>query len=320
MHQNGCSSPAGRGDPELARICELRQAMTLSPRELIAKLQTTSEETGLADRAANGEPGGNLPQSVAAVPALANLASIVTSLQGSPLPPLQAELEVVLPGHAPPPPLPPPSEASATPWGDETMPSQSARARPPSDRHSWLVRHKVYAAGLGLIVGLALVAAGLWRLTGWVGSSHRSEVRETVPKDDKPANLGEGAAKSAAVAKPEFATREALINPGSSEASGVLDRPATATELRSSAEPLVQEARQRIEGGDVTGARDLLANADTDPSGLVLFTLAETYDPNMLAAWGLRGIGSDIEKARALYAAALSLGYAAARQRLDALQ
>src|SRR5215467_5711026 len=183
MHQNGCSSPAGRGDPELARICELRQAMTLSPRELIAKLQTTSEETGLADRAANGEPGGNLPQSVAAVPALAKLASIVTSLQGSPLPPLQAELEVVLPGHAPPPPLPPPSEASATPWGDETMPSQSARARPPSDRHSWLVRHKVYAAGLGLIVGLALVAAGLWRLTGWVGSSHRSEVRETVPKD-----------------------------------------------------------------------------------------------------------------------------------------
>jgi hypothetical protein len=82
----------------------------------------------------------------------------------------------------------------------------------------------------------------------------------------------------------------------------------------------VQEARQRIESGDVTGARDLLANAEADPSGLVLFTLAETYDPNMLAAWGMRGIGSDIEKARALYAAALSLGYVAARPRLDALQ
>jgi hypothetical protein len=111
-----------------------------------------------------------------------------------------------------------------------------------------------------------------------------------------------------------------LINPGPSEASGVLERPATATELRSSAEPLVQEARQRIEGGDVTGARDLLANADTDPSGLVLFTLAETYDPNMLAAWGMRGISADIARAKALYAAALALGYAAARQRLDALQ
>jgi len=82
----------------------------------------------------------------------------------------------------------------------------------------------------------------------------------------------------------------------------------------------VQEARQRIERGDVAGARDLLANADTDASGLVFFTLAETYDPNMLAAWGMRGISPDIERAKGLYAAALSLGYAAARQRLVSLQ
>ena len=108
------------------------------------------------------------------------------------------------------------------------------------------------------------------------------------------------------------------MRPG--EASGVLNRPATATTLRSSPEPLVQEARQRIERGDVAGARDLLANADTDASGLVFFTLAETYDPNMLAAWGMRGISPDIERAKGLYAAALSLGYAAARQRLVSLQ
>jgi hypothetical protein len=173
-----------------------------------------------------------------------------------------------------------------------------------------LVRHKVYAAGLGVIIGLALVAAGLWRLAGSVGSSDSSNVRAIV---------GEGGEKSSAVDKPELAPGEALISPPSA-VSATLDRPATATALRPSAEPLVQEARQRIESGDVTGARELLANADADPSGLVPFTLAETYDPNMLAAWGMRGVGADIEKARALYAAALSLGYVTARPRLDALQ
>jgi hypothetical protein len=315
----GCSSPAGKGDPELARICELREAMALSPRELITKLQSSSDEIGLADHAGDGEAEGNLPQSFAAVPALANLASIVTSLQGSPLPPLPTEPEFVLPDHAPPSPLPPPSEPCAAPSGDETLPSQLAWQRPASSGHSRLVRHKVYAAGLGLSIGLALVAAGLWRLAGSVGSSHRSNVRAIVPMGDKPANLEEGGAQSSAVAKPELAPGEASISPPS-EASGTLDKPVPATALRSSAELLVQEVRQRIERGDVTGARDLLANADADPSGLVLFTLAETYDPNMLAAWGMRGIGSDIAKARALYAKALSFGYATARSRLEALQ
>jgi TPR repeat protein len=48
--------------------------------------------------------------------------------------------------------------------------------------------------------------------------------------------------------------------------------------------------------------------------------LAETYDPNMLAAWGIRGVAPDVPKAKALYGEALDLGNARARQRLDALQ
>jgi hypothetical protein len=314
-HQKGCASPAGTGDPELARISELRDAMALSPRELMAKLKTASDE----DRAARGDAGGQLPRSFAAVPALANLASIVTSLQTSPPPPLRGP-EVVLSGNVPPvPPLSPGSEASATRQGDAPVPSPSARHGTPSDGQSGWVRQRVYAAGLGLLIGLALIAAGLAWLAGWVGSSHRSEVREAASIDEEPANLGEGARWSA-VAKPELAPRGDLISPGPSEASGVLDQPATSATQRPSPEPLVQEARERIERGDVAGARDLLANADTDPTGLVLFTLGESYDPNMLAAWGMRGISADIEKAKGLYAAALSLGYAGARQRLDALQ
>jgi hypothetical protein len=331
MHQNGGSSPAGEGDPELARICELRDAMALSPRELIAKL-TSQDAIGVADHVADGEPGGNLTPSFAAIPALASLASIVTSLQGDPLPQLRAEPEVGLPGNAPPAsPLLPAGEASGTPRGDEPRPSQSASAGSISDGRSGFVRRRVYAAGLGLIIGLALVAGGLLWLAGWIDPSLRSQVRETGPMDEKAANLGE-VAKWSAVAKPELAARKDLMSPGpsetsetsetseASEASGVLDRPATATTPRSSLEPLVQEARRRIERGDVAGARDLLANADTDASGLVLFALAETYDPNVLAAWGMRGISPNIEKAKGFYAAALSLGYAAARQRLDSLQ
>ena len=319
MHQNGGANPAGQGDPELARICELRDAMALSPRQLIAKLKS-DDAIGLADHAADGEPGGNLARSFAAIPALADLALLVTSLQANPLPPLRAEPEVAPPGHLPPaPPLTPASEAPATRRSEEPMPSPPAWHAPASDGPNGLVRQKVYAAGLGLTIGLALVAGGLVWLAGWVGSSRRSEVRETVPIDENPANLEE-AAKWSAVAKPQLAPWGDLISPEPSEASGVLERPATATTLRSSPEPLVQEALQRIQRGDVAGARDLLANADTDPSGLVLFTLAETYDPNVLAAWGMRGLSPDIEKAKGLYAAALSLGYAAARQRLDSLQ
>jgi hypothetical protein len=308
MHQNVCSTAPGKGDAELARICELREAMALSPQELIAKLTSAAEAMGVADPAADGELGGNLARSFAAMPGLANLASIVTSLQGNPLPPLRAEAEVALAGHVPPP-RPQASEASPTHQVDEPMTSPSAGHAAPDGQNRSL-RQKVFAAGLGLIIGLALVAAGLL----WVGSSYRSQVREAALIGDKPPNLGEGAPVAAKV---ELAPREDVIGLAASEANEALDRPATA---RSSSEPLVEEARQRIERGDLTGARDLLANANADASGLVLFTLAETYDPNMLAAWDMRGISADIDRAKWLYAAALSLGYAAARQRLDALQ
>jgi hypothetical protein len=92
------------------------------------------------------------------------------------------------------------------------------------------------------------------------------------------------------------------------------------TALEPSPEPLVQEAMRRIESGDLLGARDLLASAGNDPRGLVPFTLAETYDPNMLAAWGARDIIPDVEKAKALYSQALSLGYAPAKRRMDFLE
>ena len=83
---------------------------------------------------------------------------------------------------------------------------------------------------------------------------------------------------------------------------------------------LLAQASRRVESGDVTGAREMLGSAEEAGQGPVSFALAETYDPNMLAAWGARGAVADVAKARALYRKALSLGVVSAQNRLEALQ
>jgi formylglycine-generating enzyme required for sulfatase activity len=83
---------------------------------------------------------------------------------------------------------------------------------------------------------------------------------------------------------------------------------------------VIAQASRRLEAGDVAGARELLAAAEDGSQGPVLFALAETYDPNMLTAWGARGVAADVARARALYRKALSLGVASAYARLEALK
>ena len=85
-------------------------------------------------------------------------------------------------------------------------------------------------------------------------------------------------------------------------------------------EEILAQAVRRVSSGDVIGARDMLAAAEDGAQGPVTFALAETYDPNMLAAWGSRGVTSDIVKARALYRKALELGVTKANMRLEALK
>jgi hypothetical protein len=82
---------------------------------------------------------------------------------------------------------------------------------------------------------------------------------------------------------------------------------------------LLAHAAQCIEIGDITAARALLVGAADGKQGAILFALAETYDPNMLAAWGTRDMAADAVKARALYQKAFGLGVARAQDRLDAL-
>ena len=49
----------------------------------------------------------------------------------------------------------------------------------------------------------------------------------------------------------------------------------------------------------------------------MMFLLAETFDPNMLASWQTRGVAANPERARALYQRARDLGDNRAQQRID---
>jgi len=103
-------------------------------------------------------------------------------------------------------------------------------------------------------------------------------------------------------------------DPSSSEAV-VPTEPAT---LQSKL-PTLEEAHRRIALGEVLEARKLLAQLASGGDAEAVFALAETYDPNVLAAWAIQGVPADVGKARLFYSMALSRGLQKARQRLTAL-
>jgi hypothetical protein len=82
----------------------------------------------------------------------------------------------------------------------------------------------------------------------------------------------------------------------------------------------IAQAQAKIQQGDIAAARRLLERASDSGEGEAWFPLAETYDPQMLARWGVVGIKPDLEKAKALYQEAQSRGAQGARKRLLALR
>ncbi len=82
---------------------------------------------------------------------------------------------------------------------------------------------------------------------------------------------------------------------------------------------LMARARLLLEQGDVGAARSALERAAEAGYPLATFTLAESYDPGVLSAWGTVGTLGDTAKARLLYARAAAGGVTAATDRLKAL-
>jgi hypothetical protein len=224
---------------------------------------------------------------------------------------------------------------------DEAMPIPSTWRQPLArDDDRWF-HQQMCAAVLGLIAGLMIVVPAVLWLSGFF-SPQRSE---TAAARAVPTAVDVRTAPEAKLADlktvPADPVRTADQSPESEAqlVKGNVEQPSPAPV---DAEPpplvaiiatarligpnqaridgLLSQAGERIESGDVAGAREMLAGADDGVQGAVSFALAETYDPNMLAAWGARGGDADAAKARALYQKAFGLGVARAQNRLDALR
>jgi len=79
-------------------------------------------------------------------------------------------------------------------------------------------------------------------------------------------------------------------------------------------------ARAKIQQGDIAAARRLLERASDSDDADALFALAETYDPRMLAQWGVIGVKPNVELAKTLYNKAGVRGAKRAKERLLAIQ
>jgi hypothetical protein len=79
---------------------------------------------------------------------------------------------------------------------------------------------------------------------------------------------------------------------------------------------LMSRARLLINQGNISAARIVLERAAETGDGRALFVLAETFDPNVLSAWGTLGTLGDAARAQELYAKALAGGVEEARSRL----
>lgn len=96
--------------------------------------------------------------------------------------------------------------------------------------------------------------------------------------------------------------------------------PAGLPQTASSMAIVLRDAANLIALGDIGAARTLLGGpvAADDPAALL--ALAETYDPNMLAAWNALDVRPNVDIARNLYARAILGDQPKARKRLDALE
>ncbi len=150
-----------------------------------------------------------------------------------------------------------------------------------------------------------------------------------APVDATPSQTTTAAAPSAppaAEAAPAFvpAPIVALPPPATEPVSSAPATPAVSPLPTVAAAPAavseITEGRQLFRTGDVAGGRNILARAAATGNAEAMMALAETYDPNMLAAWGIMNAAPDVATARRLYAKAFEAGQAAAGTRLKGLE
>src|SRR5262245_34547006 len=203
---------------------------------------------------------------------------------------------------------------------DEPMPIPSTWREPTAaDGDRWL-RQQMGATLLGLCAGLLVVVPIVLWLSGWLGDAQKSRSLRTAAEPSlTPIEPRSGDVKTVKVqVRPVERTAQAAAQyvtgsidarptpepprPVETAAIPMVKAPQPVARVEPPPRPPVDdrlaEAKQRIESGDVSGARDILTGAEGSAPGPVSFALAETYDPNMLAAWGTRGAIADVARAK----------------------
>ncbi len=182
-------------------------------------------------------------------------------------------------------------------------------------------RFQIAMALLGFVGGMIIVLpAVLWL------ASHRHAGNGPMARRI-PASFADSVSASAALAPalvsaPTLREREphqlapaAAEQPASRSATSVAAALATAEQRQE-----IESARNLIRSGQVKAARDVLTQSHLAETGEASFMLAETYDPNVLAALGVTEVHAEAETARHHYEVALAKGVTAAALRLEALE
>lgn len=207
---------------------------------------------------------------------------------------------------------------------DEPMPIPSTWRQPTVNNDDRWYRQQMSAAVLGLVAGLMVVVPAVLWLSGWLGGPQtRASVARQPAAEHKTADLRIPDVTPVRVqVRPVERTEVAAqyVTAAVEPRPITLEPPPVVEPPRSKVEDLLAQAERRIESGDVPGAREMLASSEGTASGPIIFALAETYDPNMLAAWGTRGVAADVTKAKSLYFKARDLGVVRAQVRLEQLK
>lgn len=198
---------------------------------------------------------------------------------------------------------------------EEPLLMPSAFRATPAKQGSWLV-HQLKAGLLGLVLGFALVLPAVLWLTGRFGDTMAISRSVAVQKPAAAQKTEAVAVRPVEIAPRAVASADQLA----ASPQPPVVRPDPEKRRQEEAEALLKRAQEMIGDGNMVRAREVLADAVLAENPRGLFALAETYDPNILAATGARDVRAEVERARMLYAKALAAGVAAAENRLNALK
>lgn len=226
---------------------------------------------------------------------------------------------------------------------DAAMPIPSTWRTPPEPPKTSSLRDQIRAAGLGFITGLAVIVPVVLVMTGRLGDlgiealfgggdSPAGQVAQSTTSPAKASVQVQQRTVSTTVITPAVAPSGPRASdqprkaPATVQAAApAASNPKTATTTTTAAQPkaswssAIAEGKRLILAGDILGGREKLMPAVSADEPEAIMALAETYDPNMLAAWGIRDVEADVERARQLYERALRAGVTTARSRLEGL-